>query len=151
MTDIDKILLVAKARVNVTEQPPNTNKGLAVESYQKATGNGPGDAWCCSFVVSCFDCAKVTFPFTRSGRVQTVVDNAKTLMKVFDSPQRGDLMVLWFSKLNRFAHICFVSNVRPDGSVDTIEGNTSGAGSREGWGVFERVRTPGERDKFLRW
>lgn len=70
-----------------------------------------------------------------------------------DQPARGDLFLLWFPSLNRFAHVGFVTTVTP-GGYTTAEGNAAppNAGStREGFGVFVRPRPVGPGTRFIRW
>ena len=66
-------------------------------------------------------------------------------------PQMGDLFALYFPTLNRYAHVGIVASVNPDGSILTYEGNTSGAGEREGWMVASKTRKLGRRDRLIRW
>lgn len=66
-------------------------------------------------------------------------------------PKVGDIGLLYFPKMGRFAHTFFVTDP-PDatGRWGTIEGNTSGGGSREGWGVFRQRRLFKSQDRFIR-
>jgi surface antigen len=80
-----------------------------------------------------------------------VVDSAKASQSVHETPQEGDLMVLYYPTLKRYGHIGFVLKVLPDNRVETIEGNTSGAGSRDGWGCFAQNRAVTSHMRFLRW
>lgn len=61
--------------------------------------------------------------------------------------RRGDLFV-WNGKNG--GHIGFVTAVRPNGLFTTIEGNTNAAGSRDGDGVYDRVRSLGLLQKYPR-
>lgn len=64
----------------------------------------------------------------------------------------GDLFALWYPKLNRWAHIGFVVSVAKDGrTIETIEGNTSGAGERDGWMVARKTRVLTAKDRLIRW
>jgi hypothetical protein len=66
--------------------------------------------------------------------------------------EHGDLFALWYPKLNRWAHIGFVVNVAKDGkTIETIEGNTSGAGERDGWMVARKTRVLTSKDRLIRW
>jgi hypothetical protein len=101
------------------------------------------------------------WPVPATGRVQTISDWAVTKNIRFlpsAGAQVGDLFVLWYGgELQRHAHIGFVTVVRPDGSIDTLEGNTTYPGNkdpkldREGWVVARKHRTLGERDRLIRW
>lgn len=64
----------------------------------------------------------------------------------------GDLFALWYPKLGRWAHIGFVVRVAKDGkTVETLEGNTSGAGERDGWMVARKTRVLTSKDRLIRW
>ena len=52
----------------------------------------------------------------------------------------GDIFGLYFNSLGRIAHVGTVLEDFGDGWVLTIEGNTNSAGSREGNGMFTRLR-----------
>lgn len=54
--------------------------------------------------------------------------------------QEGWTIGLYFHRLGRIAHVGSVVEDFGDGYIKTIEGNTNSAGSREGHGVFMRIR-----------
>ena len=151
------LVLAAQARLAVTECPPASNAGPAVEAFQAATGNKAGDAWCASFVVDCFDRAigRPLLPIKRSGSVQQIVDAAKAKGGMVESsPAFGDLICLFYPSLSpaRYGHIGIVTGPPVDGRVPVISGNTSGGGSREGWGVFAHAwPVDNPTTLFLRW
>lgn len=151
MTSIERVLFVASTQVNVTECPPNTNSGLKVEEYLDTVGLTKGQPWCAAFVAWCGRVAlKQGWPLPLVGGCQTLYEKADAKGLIRTAPAVGDVFLLWFPKLNRFAHTGFVEAVA-GAQVTTVEGNTSGAGSREGWGVFRRTRTFGPQDRFIRW
>lgn len=156
LSPVELLLRVSAASVGACESPPNTNAGPYVERVLKRTGNKKGDPWCAAQVTDWGVLALGdAWPVKRSASVQQIADWALTAKcrviatKVPALP--GDLFVLWFSKLNRFAHIGLVTGVNADGSVKTREGNTSGAGSREGWLVADRTRKLTDADRLIRW
>jgi hypothetical protein len=61
------------------------------------------------------------------------------------------VFLLWYPKLNRFAHTGFCVADLGDGTWLTHDGNTSGAGSREGWMKAEQKRRFKPEDRFIRW
>jgi hypothetical protein len=92
------------------------------------------------------------WPVKRSASCQEIADWAKERgCRYTKGPQIGDLLVIWFPKLKRFAHICLVIGVNADGSVLTRDGNTNSAGGREGWLVAEKTRRLGAADRLVRW
>ena len=155
------VLRVARASVGAMET--GNNDGPFVRRVQKRTGNKPPDPWCSSFTsdVGVLALGKL-WPCPLSGRVQVVADWAvkhKCRYIARQVPaQAGDLFVLWYPKLKRYAHIGLIQRVHANGyTVDTIEGNTSDpsntdpAKQREGWLVAERTRTLGHMDRLVRW
>lgn len=55
--------------------------------------------------------------------------------------RRGDIVYFDFpDNLRRIQHVAFVESVNADGSVNTIEGNTSGTGSQSNGGALMRKR-----------
>ena len=56
-------------------------------------------------------------------------------------PQQADLFGIYFSNLKRIGHVGFVDQWDyGSGVAITVEGNTNGAGSREGNGVYRKRR-----------
>mgnify|MGYP001434088626 FL=1 len=152
MTDIDLLILLARATVGASEVPPNTNSGPFVERCQKVTGNKKGDPWCASFIAMLGQLAfGAAWPLPLTGGCQALHDAAlaKNLIQV--SPVRGDLFLVWHAELSRFAHVGLVTGEPIGNTAPTISGNTSGGGSREGWLVGERVWTFTGKDRFIRW
>lgn len=151
MTDLERVLFVAATQVNVTECPPNTNSGLKVEEYLETVGLLKGQPWCAAFVAWCGRVAlKKAWPLPLTGGCQALHVWAKGKGWIVEQPAVGDVFLIWFPKLNRFGHTGFIEAIA-GGTITTVEGNTSGAGSREGWGVFRRTRRFGTDDRFIRW
>lgn len=153
LSPVELLLRVSAASVGASEHPPNTNAGPYVERVQKRTGNRKGDAWCASQVTDWGMIALgAAWPVKRTARVQEMVDWAIGRGCLLDGPPvAGDLFVIWFPSLKRYAHVGLVTAVDADGSFSTREGNTSGAGSREGWMVADRTRSLGPKDRVIRW
>ena len=55
------------------------------------------------------------------------------------TPLPGDVMGLYFAHLGRIAHVGIIYRWG-EKKVVTIEGNTNDAGSREGDGVYKKIR-----------
>lgn len=151
---VDLVLRVASATVGASEVPANTNAGPFVERCQKVTGNGKGDPWCAAFVAMVGVAALGKFwPVIKTGGCQQLHDWAARSGVVVAAPAAGDVFLIWHPEVDRgrFAHTGFVVRVNADGGCATIEGNTSGGGSREGWMVAERTRRFKPSDRFVRW
>jgi hypothetical protein len=64
----------------------------------------------------------------------------------------GDVFSIYNSSLRRIGHIGIIEQVMPSGKfIITIEGNTSGGGSREGHGVYRLTRSVKNIYSFARW
>lgn len=146
------VLAVAHGLRFVREEPRDSNRGQAVEAMLKVTGLGPGYAWCAAMVAWCGNAALGSdwpLPLTASVAALGAAGEQKRLLR--QSPKAGDVFLVWFPSLHRFAHTGFVRGVRADGTVETTEGNTNDGGSRDGWGLFERTRKFTAADRFIRW
>jgi hypothetical protein len=139
---------ILRAENGVREIPANSNKGPRVEEYQRATWlNGTGWAWCAAFI--CWGIQKLDeesplpFPRPRTAGAWDFerwarVDAGPTvkLFKPRKSPiKKGDIVVFTFS------HIGLAIEDEKNGTVRTVEGNTSTSGSREGGGVYLQTRS----------
>ena len=154
---VERVLTVAYAFQNWTESGKD-NHGQAVEIFLKFVWLKAGQPWCAAFVsyVGWYGCynhvtKKSTWPVPRTGGCAVLGDYAKQHALLERTPEVGDVFLIWFPALNRFAHTGFITQVHPDGSCTTLEGNTNTDGSRNGWGVFERTRTFKSADRFVRW
>jgi len=154
---VDLVLRVARGRRGGSEVPANSNKGPFVEPILKSVNLEPGNPWCAAYV---YDTGTIAlpglWPGPRTGSCEVLAEYFRIHgVLVSGPPQRGDIFLLWeFVKGEqkwRFAHTGFITLVNADGSCVTNEGNTNGAGSREGWLAAEKVRTFGDKDRFGRW
>lgn len=145
------IVQVATEEIGVTEIN-GTNCGVRVNQY-KASTTLPADepwSWCAAFVcwVVRVAAARAQVPFTNTFRRPTTAgayalenwslaqDNSTWTKKPHRNDiEAGDIVVF------KFSHVGFaVSKPDANGYVTTIEGNTDGAGSREGGAVLRKRR-----------
>jgi len=155
---IDAVLAEATRFAGVQEQPPGSNRGVEVDYFVREAGLDPkgGFPWCACFVGQIGRQALgALWPCPRTASVAALAAWAKSAGTgvLVEEPARGDLFVLWFPSLNRFAHVGFVTALTP-GGFTTIEGNAAPPGatsSREGFGVFQRPRHAGPGTRFIRW
>ena len=145
----DAVLAAARALLFVREEPPNTNAGQAVEAMLKVTGLGKGYPWCAAFVAHVGQSALgLRWPLPLTASCAKLGEFARAHGALVDRPEPGDVFLLYYPSLKRFAHTGFVLD---PATGATVEGNTSGGGSREGWGVFARSRVWKPEDRFIRW
>ena len=142
----------AESKIGIRESGGN-NKGealapfFAADSYKPNAGDD-GYAWCAAFVCWAVKAAMVLsgqkFTFTRPTTPgawafedwSLAQDNStQTKRNPRGDIQRGDIVIF------RFSHIGIATSpVDKDGHFMTVEGNTNGAGSREGDGVYRKRR-----------
>lgn len=156
MSIADKAIAAARALAFVREEPKNSNGGQAVEAMLKLCGLGKGHPWCAAFVSWVGRAAFGSqWPLPLTAGCAALGEAAKAKGILVNTPLPGDVFLVWFPKLGRFGHTGFVTGVLEPVSngykLRCIEGNTNDGGSRDGWGVFERDRTFGPNDRFIRW
>jgi len=138
-----RIVSVAAGEVGQAEYPPGSNDGPRIAVYRTAAaGAKPGDRWCVEF--ASWVARQAGVPMGDEGQGFTNVDDVRAWAQRTgrwldggERPQPGDL-ILFGSH-----HIGIVDTVNPDGSIETIEGNSSDRVSR-------RHREPGEATDFVR-
>jgi len=122
-----------------TVEATGRNDGVRVNMYQHAVGQRTGTSWCAAFVSWCLQQHGVVSP--RNAWSPAWFPRSATIWKqgVGKPPDAGDVFGIWYANLNRVGHVGFVDSW---GSkyVSTVEGNTNGAGSREGNGVWKKRR-----------
>ena len=147
------IVTNAIAEIGVRESPKNSNRGERVDQYKAATNLNPKQAWawCAAFVcfivrnamASCAIKQTATFKrpttagawdFIRWSKEQDSTTSTLMSPKAKDI-QAGDIIVF------KFSHIGIATSVSDSsGNFHTCEGNTDANGSREGGGVYGKIR-----------
>jgi hypothetical protein len=132
------ILEQARSYIGVREAS-GRNDGPEIERWLNLAGAFKGDPWCAAFVFGCgWDAGYAVFP--RSAWSPDMVAGG---WKVSDFPSRqaapASAFGIFFPGKGRVAHTGLIEsdNLR---AFCTIEGNTNGAGSREGDGVYRKFR-----------
>jgi hypothetical protein len=124
------VLAAVQREVGVAEQPPGSNDSPRIAQYRQATAGSGVGPWCAYF--TSWAAREAGMPLGESGqgfgsvdalyawaqRAGRAVPNGPGVV-----PRPGDLVV-WDE------HIGVVESVLPDGSVQTIEGNSSDQVSR---------------------
>lgn len=129
----DDLASVLEKEVGVMEEPPGSNDGPRVREYLASAGIHDPSPWCACFVN--WGCLKIGKP----GFGAWTPSWAQSSLEI-DEPQRGAWGLVYFPRMARFGHIFVVTEVLKNGHIGTVEGNTNVDGSREGTGVFRRVR-----------
>ncbi len=139
-----RMVAMAQAEVGQAEQPPGSNNSPRIAQYRSATAGAPGPGpWCAYFTSWLARGAGVPVGDHGQGfgSVDALYAWAQKSGRAIPTssgqdPKPGDLIV-WDE------HIGIVESVRPDGSIQTIEGNSSDRVSR-------RVHAKGDAIGYVR-
>ena len=150
--DKDSLLeSIYMSQVGVRELTGN-NDGPDVLKYQKAAGLTSGYSWCACFVLWCFKQADIKTPITAWSPTCHNKNNIVMMNGTYRKElRRGDVFTLYFPKMKRIGHTGFVRRKFGSNSVETVEGNTNSAGSREGDGVYVKIRPKSSIYSISRW
>ena len=137
MNQLKKFLEVAQAELGYIEGPQDNET-----KYQK-----PKQAWCGAFVNWCAKQAGIKIPnctYTPAGATAFMDKNAWTIAEQAD-PQPGDIVFFDFpgDALDRISHVGIVISNNGNGTVTTVEGNTSPdkkGDQRNGGEVCKKIR-----------
>jgi len=144
-----RAMFIMLSQVGLKEE--GNNHGQAVKLFLKSTGLGGGYAWCMAFVYWAFEEAAkemgVANPLIRTAHVLHQWNNIDPAHKFTKFPQVGDIFIMDFGKGN--GHTGMVTKVEGQ-FIHTIEGNTNAQGSRNGDGVYERVRNQSAIKGYIR-
>ena len=137
-----RLRAVYLAEVGVREASGN-NDGPRVAAYLRYCGLGEGYAWCAAFVCWTYGQAGVANP--RTAWAAALFPESHLLYQRGQpgrsgTPQQGDVFGIYFANLKRIGHVGFIDDWRAGSYVVTVEGNTNGAVSREGDGVYRKRR-----------
>lgn len=134
----------ARSQAGVVEQPPGSNDSPEIATYRAAVAGAPGPGPWCAYFVS-WAAKQAGTPLGDQGQGFGAVDAMWSWAQRSGravpngpgvTPNVGDVIIL-----NQ--HTGIVTGVRPDGTVETIEGNTSDR-------VADRTHPPGEAIGYVR-
>ena len=127
------------------------NRGPEVEMFQKSIGLEAGDPWCAAFVCFCIKAAaqqlgiKPRFQYggsvyklwTRNADLQTLTPGDNCLFLIDHGLSKAG---------TRVGHtgFCVAVNQSHSETLETMEGNTNAAGSRDGDGAYHKSREASE-------
>ena len=125
---------LARAEIGVTEQPPGSNESPRIAQFRQATAGAPGPGPWCAYFVS-WAAREAGVPIGDAGQGFGRVDDVwawgqragKAIPAGSGPPQPGDLIV-WDE------HIGIVESVGADGSINTVEGNSSNMVAQRSYG-----------------
>ena len=127
MSQREEFVKIVQAEVGTKENPPNSNK----TKYGAFTKHN-GQPWCGSFVMWCAAQADLKIPncvYTPAGvagfQGKGLWQNAAT-----SKPQAGDIAFFDFPGGQEIDHVGIVIKDNGDGTVTTVEGNTTADGAK---------------------
>jgi len=140
-----KVVEIARKELGTKEQPQGSNK----QKYGLYFAQN-GAQWCAFFVSWCIVQSGLKLPRIGIGYCPDWVNWFKKIKRFYPNtskPQVGDIVFFafrsdWYQK-GIAQHIGIVESINKDGSINTIEGNTSSGlvGSQDnGDGVYRRKR-----------
>lgn len=155
LSPVEIVLNVARSQLHVREDD-GSNRSQAIDAYLRYVAQNPKSdvPWCAAFVTWCIRTPlgdHATVPRTASCYQVGAWGKSEKLLD--QTPAVGSMMLHWYPKKNRYAHIGLVTSIGKDDELRCIEGNTNDgkARVREGWGVFEKPVTPSPGDAFVHW
>jgi cell wall-associated NlpC family hydrolase len=121
----------AAAELGVREAPPGSNDGPRIAEYRTAVPGGPVGRWCAYFVS--WVAKQSGTPLGENGQGFAAVQGVRSWLKgsgrLSEGPaavgRPGDLVFFDGNRDGVWDHIGLVEAILPDGTVRTIEGNSS--------------------------
>jgi hypothetical protein len=157
---LEEIVKVARTEVDKKVREVGSNRGAEVEKYQKSVGLSPGSPWCAAFVGWCVMVGldRTKPPAWCSGSAVTGWQRAVTKLKGSDSialpHERHKVKAGWvWARCSTIEEVAAVRKGKwtkghtgivaqpAEAHFDTLEGNTNGAGSREGDGAYAKKQS----------
>lgn len=141
MATAQDILKIAQAEIGTKESPANSNNVKYNTWYYGKAVSGSAYPWCAVFV---------SWVFSQSNPI--LIKKSASCMDIGNwfksnnqwkvtNPQAGDVVFFKYNTNNRWTnHIGIVESVNSDGSIVTIEGNTSTSSNDNGGAVMRRTR-----------
>jgi CHAP domain len=127
---VQGMLQAAEAEVGQAEQPPGSNDSPRIAQYRSATAGAGVGPWCAYF--ASWAARQAGMPLGEQGQgfgsVGAVWDWAQRTGRTSPQAAPGELIV-WGSR-----HVGIVESVDPNGTIHTIEGNSSDKVSRRTYG-----------------
>jgi hypothetical protein len=138
------VLNMARGELGVKEAT-GRNDGERVEQYLAYVGMKKGQPWCSAYLSWCFGQAGYTAP--RTAWSPGLFPQNRLTADLAPAVVYG----IWFPDLQRIAHCGMIESVRSDW-ITGLEGNTVSTGtSRNGNGVFRRIRHKRSISKYADW
>lgn len=143
--DGDYLRIVATARKEIGTREGNVpNSGPKVSEYLRYVGINFPAPWCAAWVSYVFGEAGYSKPKTPWS------PDLFPLARQVKTPRPGHVLGIYFTALKRIGHCGIVEKLQNDWCF-SIEGNTNLNGTREGDGVYRRIRHIRSIYRFADW
>lgn len=139
----EQIVAIAQSQIGVREATGN-NDGPEVEAYLTSVGLKKGEPWCAAFLSWIFKKAGYKQPRTAWS---PALFPSQRLVKL---PAPGVLFGIYFPSLERIAHCGLIERVNGNW-LSCVEGNTNLSGSRNGDGVYRKLRHAKTIYRYSNW
>lgn len=152
-SQVDTVLAEAAAWIGTKEFPSGSNNVVFNTDYYGRPVSGAAYPWCCAYVWDVFNRVGLSSLFyggKKTAYCPTVESYYRSIGRWFSYPQRGDLALFNWSGGKVAQHIGFVEEVR-EGTIITVEGNTSVTSDDNGGSVMRRERKISQCTGFARW
>lgn len=137
------IVATAAKETGVRERSGN-NDGVQVEEYLKTVNLSRGNPYCAAFVSWVF--AKCGYPKPRTGWSPNLFVSSRLARSALP----GNVIGIYFPEKKRIAHVGLVDH-RMGNWIITVEANSNVSGSREGDGVYKKMRHIKTIHSFADW
>lgn len=149
------VIELAKSYIGTHENPMGSNNVVFNTDYYSRPVYGESYPWCCTYVWDIFRMAGASELFyygQRTAYCPTVGSWARNegMVVPYGEAQYGDLILFDWDGDGVADHIGFVLGLNGDGSIQTVEGNTSDADHSNGGWVLERTRYIGSVFMIIR-
>lgn len=137
----ERIIKIARNEIGVRET--GTNSSERIDQYNAYVGFRKAP-WCAAFCSWCFGQAGYSQPKTAWS------PGLFPISRIVKEPLPGMVMGIYFPSKGRIAHCGIVTAVKGEW-IESTEGNTNVAGSREGDAVMKKLRHKRTIAKYADW
>lgn len=145
--DYESIVEIARREIGVREEGCG-NCGPRVGTYLNYVGFQKAAPWCAAFVSYCF--GRAGYPQPRTAWSPALFPASRVVSPRTAVGSSGLVYGIYYAALGRIGHCGIVETWRGDW-CSGIEGNTNGLGSRDGEGVYRKIRHKRTIAKFSDW
>lgn len=143
MSAVNTIVAKAKTQIGVKESPANSNNVKYNTAYYGKSVSGDKYPWCCVFMWWVFkECgySNLFYGGKKTASCNTLMNYYKKQKQFSTTPRIGSLAFFNWGTGTTAKHVGIVINANSDGTIVTVEGNTSAGNDSNGGQVMQRNR-----------